>query len=313
MLKAQINREAESHDDKDEKTIIFVSSQQICDLIYLKLLDHNYTTYAIHAGKPYHERASNLEKFKNTRNGILLCTEVLSRGLNVPEVSLVVIYNAVKTFAQYVHTTGRTARGDKKGTAISLLLRDELAASYIINKSLRDSELNNIDEQTRETLKSMAEKFESGMKTGKYRLTKGFGGKGLDHMGKLNDEKHDQELKQYGTPDVSKTSVDEVNGDDDLDQISIPKLEYVFLQNKNPNGQITYSAEVNVNDLPQTVRWEATKNTTLSVVKHETACSITNRGKFYPEGSGPKSENDEPKLALLVDRSARGERRTSCN
>ena len=58
---------------------------------------------------------------------------------------------------------------------------------------------------------------------------------------------------------------------------------------------------MNVNDLPQTVRWEATKNTTLSVVKHETACSITNRGKFYPEGSGPKSENDEPKLYLLIE------------
>ncbi|KAM3159716.1 Pre-mRNA-processing ATP-dependent RNA helicase PRP5 [Lachancea thermotolerans] len=290
-----------SDDERDEKIIVFLSSQQICDLIFYRLQEQNYTTYAIHAGKPYNERASSLEKFKNTKNGILLCTEVLSRGLNVPEVSLVIIYNAVKTFAQYVHTTGRTARGDKHGTAVTLLLSDELAASYILNKSLRDTEIELLDEGTIEKLKAMANKFDSGMKTGKYRLTKGFGGKGLEHMEKLNDEKHNQELKQYNVPEQSKGSEKEDDNHPEADQVIVPKLEYVFLQNKNPNGRITYSAEVNVNDLPQLVRWEATKNTTLSFIKHETACSITNRGRFYPEGSGPKSASDEPKLYLLIE------------
>ncbi|SCU84030.1 LAME_0C07888g1_1 [Lachancea meyersii CBS 8951] len=302
LLDSQIKYDHEIEEDRDEKTIVFVSSQQICDLIYNCLLDQNYTTFAIHAGKPYNERASNLEKFKSTRNGVLLCTEVLSRGLNVPEVSLVIIYNAVKTFAQYVHTTGRTARGDKHGVAATLLLNDELAAAYILNKSFRDKELDSLSTESRNLLKKMAEKFESGMKIGKYRLTKGFGGKGLEHMEKLNDEKQDIELKQYGVVDYkpgNKEAADEDN--ETLNQVSIPKLEYVFLQNKNSNGQVTYSAEVNVNDLPQMVRWEATKNTTLSFVIHETACSITNRGKYYPEGTGPKSAQDEPKLYLLIE------------
>ncbi|SCU99453.1 LANO_0F01882g1_1 [Lachancea nothofagi CBS 11611] len=302
LLDSQTAFNHATHEDRDEKTIVFVSSQQICDLVHNKLLEQNYTTFAIHAGKPYNERATNLEKFKKTKNGILLCTEVLSRGLNVPEVSLVIIYNAVKSFAQYVHTTGRTARGDKHGAATTLLLDDELAAAYILNRSFRDSELNALAIGVRDRLKTMADKFESGMKTGKYRLTKGFGGKGLEHMEKLKGEKHDEELKQYGVSDQSKATPNADNGNDNsVDHIVVPKLQYTFLQNKNLNGQVTYSAEVNVNDLPQMVRWEATKNTTLSFVIHETACSITNRGKFYPEGTEPKTPHDEPKLYLLIE------------
>ncbi|SCW00533.1 LAFE_0C06282g1_1 [Lachancea fermentati] len=288
--------------DVDEKTIVFVSSQQICDLIYHKLSDQGFVTHAIHAGKPYNERASSLEKFKSSPNSILICTEVLSRGLNVPEVSLVIIYNAVKTFAQYVHTTGRTARGTNHGTALTLLLQDEFAAAYIINKSLRDPEKLNMNPMDLQALQNMSLNFESGMKTGKYRLAKGFGGKGLDHMEKLNDQKHSEELKNYGLKDQqSVSSIDESNVDTDAGQGQVPKLQYVVLQNKNPDGNVTYSAEVNVNDLPQLVRWEATKNNTLVSIRHETGCSITNRGRFYADGAGPKSKDDEPKLYLLIE------------
>lgn len=313
VLESRNMRDEEAGDDednedddgrRDEKTIVFVSSQQICDLIYNRLLEHGYVTYAIHAGKPYNERASNLEKFKNTPNGILLCTEVLSRGLNVPEVSLVIIYNAVKTFAQYVHTTGRTARGTNKGVALTMLLEGELAASYILAKSIRDSEVENHDPRTIQKLKDMSGQFEQGIKSGKYRLAKGFGGKGLDHMEKLHDEKQHEERKQYGIEENKKkesTSVEAQENDVDSASIHVPTLRYVALQNKNPDGSTTYSAEVNINDLPQLVRWEATKNTTLSSIKHETGCSITNKGKFYAEGNSPKSDKDEPKLYLLIE------------
>ncbi|CEP64805.1 DEAD-box RNA helicase PRP5 LALA0_S13e03400g [Lachancea lanzarotensis] len=295
--------DSEQDGDRDEKTIVFASSQQICDLLYNRLVDKNFSPFAIHAGKPYNERASNLEKFKSTRNSVLLCTEVLSRGLNVPEVSLVIVYNAVKTFAQYVHTTGRTARGDKHGVAVTLLLDDELPAAYILNKSFRDKELESMPDESRERLQKMAGQFESGMKIGKYRLAKGFGGKGLEHMEKLNDEKQDTELKSYGVADHKKSDGSEGTEGSDLhaNLVSIPKLDYQFMQNKNSNGQVAYSAQVYVNDLPQMVRWEATKNTTLSFVIHETACSITNRGKFYPEGAVPASAQDEPKLHLLIE------------
>ncbi|AET38015.1 DEAD-box RNA helicase PRP5 Ecym_2269 [Eremothecium cymbalariae DBVPG len=290
----------------DEKTIIFVSSQQICDFLSNRLEVNGLGTFSIHAGKPFNERTWNLRSFKETKNGILICTEVLSRGLNVPEVSLVLIYNAAKSFAQYVHTTGRTARGTNKGMAVTLLMNNELAASYILMKSMRDEEINKHHHATISKLQQMSDQFNEGLKTGEYRLAKGFGGKGLDHLDKVNEEKHTEERRHFdadsGTAsnDISEPGQD-VAVTEESQSVSVPRLDYSIKKMVNPDGTSTYFAHVQINDLPQVVRWEATKFTTLSSIKHETGCSITNKGRFYPSGQGPHDTTDEPKLYLLVE------------
>ncbi|CAI4055910.1 hypothetical protein SKDZ_02G3430 [Saccharomyces kudriavzevii ZP591] len=303
----EIDGETSDLDETDAKAIIFVSSQQICDLISKKLTNAGIVAYAIHAGKPYQERLMNLEKFKREKNSILLCTEVLSRGLNVPEVSLVIIYNAVKTFAQYVHTTGRTARGSRSGTAITLLLNDELSGAYILTKAMRDDELKASDPLQVKELHEMSDKFESGMKKGKFRLSKGFGGKGLENIKSKREEVRNKDLE------LKKGNInnDELGHKSDHTQnehvsepessASIPKLEYELFKEPTTHGSVIFYAKVHINDLPQIVRWEATKNTTLLFIKHETGCSITNKGKFYPEGKKPKNTADEPKLYLLIE------------
>ncbi|CAI4277169.1 CIH_collapsed_G0004310.mRNA.1.CDS.1 [Saccharomyces cerevisiae] len=293
-------------EEVDAKAIIFVSSQNICDFISKKLLNAGIVTCAIHAGKPYQERLMNLEKFKREKNSILLCTEVLSRGLNVPEVSLVIIYNAVKTFAQYVHTTGRTARGSRSGTAITLLLHDELSGAYILSKAMRDEEIKASNSLQAKELQEMSAKFESGMKKGKFRLSKGFGGKGLENIKSKREEAQnkDLELKKNDkrSDDLEKkiNNPREGHGSEPESSALIPRLNYELFK-ESTDGSIIFYAKVYINDLPQIVRWEATKNTTLLFIKHETGCSITNKGKFYPEGKEPKNENDEPKLYLLIE------------
>ncbi|CCD25519.1 DEAD-box RNA helicase PRP5 NDAI_0F02010 [Naumovozyma dairenensis CBS 421] len=306
--------EEEEHTPQDRKTIIFVASQQICDFIGTKLENEGYQPFSIHAGKSYQERVQNLENFKSTKNSILVATEVLSRGLNITEVSLVIIFNAVKTFAQYVHTTGRTARGNHSGVAISLILPNELNAAYIIRKAIRDNELNSHASDQITKLNEMAKDFEKGMNSGKFRLSKGFGGKGLDNLDSKREEQHIEEKRKYDTtPDlgtkgdkrnnVDKNSTTSVFVDKStaLDLTQVPKLDYKFLQDKTLDGSLTVSAKVNVNDLPQLVRWEVTKNTTLLKVKNETGCSITNKGRYYPPGQDPQNENEEPKLYLLIE------------
>ncbi|AMD21302.1 HER023Wp [Eremothecium sinecaudum] len=293
----------DQHPQSENKTIVFVSSQQICDILYNRLEAFRSPIFAIHAGKPSNERAWNLQSFKETKNGILLCTEVLSRGLNVPEVSLVILYNAAKSFAQYVHTTGRTARGNNTGTALTMLMNTELAGAYILMKSMRDEELAEHHIATVSKLRQMSDEFNEGLKTGKYRIIKGFGGKGLDHLDKVNEEKYKEQNKELGIEATRiaehKTPIPETV--EDIHGITIPRLEYTVEKSTNPDTSSTYFAYVQINDLPQLVRWEATKYTTLSSIKHETGCSITNKGRFYPNGQGPQSTEDEPKLYLLVE------------
>ncbi|CCH60852.1 hypothetical protein TBLA_0D03520 [Henningerozyma blattae CBS 6284] len=300
--------------ENDKKIIIFVSSQQISELIYNKLENNGFSPFLIHAGKPYNERVQNLENFRRAKNSILLCTEVLSRGLNVPETSLVIIYNAVKAFAQYVHTTGRTGRGIYRGVAISLLLENDLPAAYILSKAMRPNELHAMSPDQQIQLQRMSDEFAKGMKKGNFKLFGGFGGKGLDNLDEKRKINESKERKLFENSPNNENNRDEVAGTNSLpssdnntkvsefsDGIVVPKLQYKINKSIEPNNVETYCAEVNVNDLPQLVRWEATKNTTLMFIKHETGCSITNRGKFYPEGKGPQSSKDEPKLYLLIE------------
>lgn len=300
--------QALSDKDTDEKVIIFVSSQQICDSLYTKFDGTGYDVFSIHAGKSYQERVSNLSDFKNTPNGILICTEVLSRGLNVPEVSLVIIYNAIKTFAEYVHTTGRTARGTNHGKAITLLLKDDFASAYIIKKAIRPKELSFLDSGQVKLLDGMDKQFEAGLKSGKYNLLKGFGGNGLENIETQRNEIKAKEISTYYPndsgdikPEITMKSRNSAPDISDTDGLNIPKLEYSTEMNKENDGTTTLTVKVNVNDLPQTIRWEATKNTTLAFIKNETGCSITTRGRYYPNGEGPKEAKDEPKLYLLIE------------
>lgn len=278
----------------DEKTIIFVSSQQICDIIEKRLTDYSEKLYSIHAGRPYNERRQNLELFKKTSNSILLCTEVMSRGLNVPEVSRVILYNSAKTFAQYVHSTGRTARGTRDGTSISLLLPNELSSAYILNKAMRDKDFSECPVKEVKNLKQMAQKFEDGLKSGKYKLSTGLGGKGLENMDNSKETSSndlDEQLKHQDNISISQ----EADLPDDF------KFDTSVETVTNADGTIATVCKFVVNDLPQLVRWEMTKNTSISNMIRETGCSITLRGRYYPPSNVTNDNNTEPKLYLLIE------------
>lgn len=51
----------------------------------------------------------------------MIATDVASRGLDIPDVKYVINWNVPKTTDDYIHRVGRTARGGKRGTAITLM------------------------------------------------------------------------------------------------------------------------------------------------------------------------------------------------
>ena len=61
--------------------------------------------------------------------GVLLCTDVMARGVDIPSVQLVVQYDPPSSAAAFVHRCGRTARSGHQGAALVLLLPSEI--SYI--------------------------------------------------------------------------------------------------------------------------------------------------------------------------------------
>ncbi|XP_050667310.1 probable ATP-dependent RNA helicase DDX55 homolog [Leptidea sinapis] len=80
--------------------------------------------FAIH-GKMKHKRGKILEKFRAADSTILLCTDLMSRGLDIPEVEWVIQWEPPSNPAALVHRVGRTARGGAAGCSLLPLLPSE--------------------------------------------------------------------------------------------------------------------------------------------------------------------------------------------
>ncbi|CAN6322259.1 unnamed protein product [Urochloa humidicola] len=81
----------------------------------------------IHGKQKQQKRTTTFFNFCKAEKGILLCTNVAARGLDIPDVDYIVQYDPPDEPKDYIHRVGRTARGDKgKGSALLFLLPEEL-------------------------------------------------------------------------------------------------------------------------------------------------------------------------------------------
>ncbi|KAI1268581.1 P-loop containing nucleoside triphosphate hydrolase protein [Xylariaceae sp. FL1019] len=105
----------------EKSLIIFCNRASTAQYLHhiLWLLEHRVT--ALHSKLPQRERTSNLERFRAQAARILVATDVASRGLDIPEVSLVINYDIPQEADDYIHRVGRTARAGRKGDCVSLV------------------------------------------------------------------------------------------------------------------------------------------------------------------------------------------------
>ncbi|KAK4701559.1 ATP-dependent RNA helicase DDX24/MAK5, partial [Phenoliferia sp. Uapishka_3] len=118
------------------RTIVFLSSidgirrlQPLLSLLGLNIV-------ALHSGMQQRARLKSLDRFKASKNGILLATDVAARGLDIPSVSHVVHYNLPRSADVYVHRSGRTARAGQEGLALQLVAPEEKQMQRLLMASL---------------------------------------------------------------------------------------------------------------------------------------------------------------------------------
>lgn len=110
-----------------KSVMIFCNRTSTANLLerLLRLLEHRVTS--LHSLLPQQERTSNLARFRASAARILVATDVASRGLDIPEVDLVINYDVPRNPDDYIHRVGRTARAGKKGEAITLIGQRDVA------------------------------------------------------------------------------------------------------------------------------------------------------------------------------------------
>lgn len=151
---------------KEHKSIIvFVNRTRTTNLLerLLRGLDHRVTS--LHSKLPQSERTSNLARFRANAAKILIATDVASRGLDIPEVGLVINYGVPENPDDYIHRVGRTARAGRAGEAVTLVGQRDidrvLAIEGRIGRKMVEYEEVGVNVETRvvrDALKDVGEK-----------------------------------------------------------------------------------------------------------------------------------------------------------
>ncbi|KAL4786170.1 P-loop containing nucleoside triphosphate hydrolase protein [Aspergillus varians] len=136
-----------------KSTIVFTNTTKTADLLERMLRSLGHRVTALHSGLPQSERNSNLARFRASAARLLIATDVASRGLDIPTVSLVVNFDVPRNPDDYVHRVGRTARAGRTGEAVTLVGQRDvqlvLAIEERVGKKMTEYEEEGVNLESR--------------------------------------------------------------------------------------------------------------------------------------------------------------------
>lgn len=100
---------------KGARTLIFVDTKKMADILCRQLRQSGYNALAVHGDKSQQERDWVVGEFKEGKAPIMIATDVASRGLDVKEIAYVINYDMCKEIESYIHRIGRTGRKNQAG------------------------------------------------------------------------------------------------------------------------------------------------------------------------------------------------------
>ncbi|KAG7626186.1 P-loop containing nucleoside triphosphate hydrolase [Arabidopsis thaliana x Arabidopsis arenosa] len=120
---------------KGGKCIVFTQTKRDADRLAFGLAK-SYKCEALHGDISQAQRERTLAGFRDGNFSILVATDVAARGLDVPNVDLVIHYELPNNTETFVHRTGRTGRAGKKGSAILIHGQEQTRAVKMIEKEV---------------------------------------------------------------------------------------------------------------------------------------------------------------------------------
>lgn len=130
-----------------KQVLVFASSVHRADAIADKLSNNGFSAIAMHSKKSQGARENALYKFKSGVIQVLVATDLMSRGIDIPFLPFVINYELPRSPKDYIHRIGRTGRAENAGTAISFVNNEEQHHFGIIQKKIKKQVvLNTIDE-----------------------------------------------------------------------------------------------------------------------------------------------------------------------
>ena len=121
-------------DEEAERILIFMNDGPELDFLVDKLNYHKIRTYSLHGIVDKEERQKAMDEFRRGKIKILVSSDLAARGLDIPDITHVINMDFPAEPNEYIHRSGRTARGERTGQCYSLVNPKELAALRIYQR-----------------------------------------------------------------------------------------------------------------------------------------------------------------------------------
>ncbi|ONM02057.1 putative DEAD-box ATP-dependent RNA helicase family protein isoform X1 [Zea mays] len=164
---------------KGGKCIVFTQTKRDADRLSHNM-SRSFQCEALHGDISQSQRERTLAGFRDGRFNILIATDVAARGLDIPNVDLVIHFELPNSSELFVHRSGRTGRAGKKGTAIVMYNYDQSRAVRVIERDVgcKFTELPKITVDGSDLLSGGFDSFGGGYSGSNYGRSGGFGGRG---------------------------------------------------------------------------------------------------------------------------------------
>jgi translation initiation factor 4A len=108
------------------QALIYCNKRQKAEWLAETMTKSGFPITCIHGDMDVKDRMERMKSFRRGETRILISTDLLARGIDVQQVSLVINYELPREIDNYIHRIGRSGRFGRKGTAINLLSTDDL-------------------------------------------------------------------------------------------------------------------------------------------------------------------------------------------
>ena len=107
------------------QAIVYCNKKNKADELKYALMEKDFSTSILHGDLMQKEREEIMIDFRSGKTRLLITTDILSRGIDIQQVSLVINFDMPKYPQTYIHRIGRSGRFGRKGCAINFVTRKE--------------------------------------------------------------------------------------------------------------------------------------------------------------------------------------------
>lgn len=127
-------------DERKGSIIVFVKTKYGTEKLAKKLNDRDHSAQAIHGDLKQNKRDRVIQDFRASKYRVLVATDVVARGLDIPHIEHVINYDLPQAPEDYIHRIGRTARAGAEGSALCLISNADRRKWHAITRLINPGE-----------------------------------------------------------------------------------------------------------------------------------------------------------------------------